>query len=102
MNGTVIVLQPTGTRIPAELPDLAAFRAWTRSADFPENGRIDWISGEVEIEFKLYRPQRSGYVATPPDPKGFLRSEVLGRSARLVRLPARSGAVRHRLEWSGT
>ncbi|MBI2900246.1 MAG: Uma2 family endonuclease [Planctomycetes bacterium] len=45
-----ILIQPEGVRIPAGFRDLDAFRAWARSDDFPERGRIDWIGGEVEVD----------------------------------------------------
>ncbi len=37
-------------RIPAEVVDLASFREWARSEDFPENGRISYLAGELEID----------------------------------------------------
>ncbi len=49
-QGTTILFQPDGVRIPAGLPNLAAFRRWARSDDFPEKGRIDWIDGGVEVD----------------------------------------------------
>jgi len=45
-----ILLQPDGIRIPGALPTLAAFRAWARSDEFPEHGRIDWVGGDVEVD----------------------------------------------------
>jgi Uma2 family endonuclease len=37
-----------------EIPDgigtLAGFRRWTRSEDFPDRGRIDYINGRIEID----------------------------------------------------
>ncbi len=45
-----ILLQPEGLRIPADLADLAAFRRWVHSDDFPERGRLDWIGGELEVD----------------------------------------------------
>lgn len=50
MNSTVIVLNPPGLRIPTELPDLAAFRAWVNAAELPHGVRIDYLAGEVEID----------------------------------------------------
>jgi Uma2 family endonuclease len=29
---------------------LAEFRQWTRSSDFPDRGRIDWIDGRIEVD----------------------------------------------------
>lgn len=50
MSTTVIVLNPPGLRIPTELPDLAAFRAWVQTAEVPQGVRIDYLAGEVEID----------------------------------------------------
>jgi Uma2 family endonuclease len=35
--------------IPFEVQDLAAFRRWALSDDFPERGRIDFIDGSIEV-----------------------------------------------------
>jgi Uma2 family endonuclease len=32
------------------LRDLAAFRRWALSDEFPENGRIDYIAGQIEVD----------------------------------------------------
>ncbi|MBI4605623.1 MAG: Uma2 family endonuclease [Planctomycetes bacterium] len=37
-------------RIPARLTTLAAFRRWTRSDDFPEEGDIAFLGGEIWID----------------------------------------------------
>jgi len=37
-------------RIPLGLSCLEEFRAWARSADFPETGRIDYIGGNLEVD----------------------------------------------------
>jgi len=50
-NGrTTIWLQPEGLRIPGNLASLEDFRAWARSGEFPQEGRIDWIAGGIEID----------------------------------------------------
>jgi hypothetical protein len=36
--------------IPKGVVDLASFRQWTYQDDFPENGRIDFINGSIEID----------------------------------------------------
>ena len=36
--------------IPFNLHTLDDFRAWTHSAEFPEEGRIDYIDGRIEID----------------------------------------------------
>ena len=46
----VLVFQPEGVRLPANLSTLEIFREWARSDRFPERGRIDWLEGEVTID----------------------------------------------------
>ena len=36
--------------IPLDLRTLDEFRAWTHSDDFPEQGRIDYIDGRIEVD----------------------------------------------------
>ncbi len=51
-----------------------------------------------DLRFTLFRRMARRYRAVEPDDRGFRRSEVLGVSARLVRLAPREGLVRYRLE----
>lgn len=37
-------------QIPRTADDLAGFRDWACSDDFPENGRIDFLDGEIEVD----------------------------------------------------
>jgi hypothetical protein len=37
-------------RIPPEVGTLEGFRRWTSSECFPEDGRIDFLAGELEID----------------------------------------------------
>ena len=37
-------------RIPADVFDLARFREWAHSPEFPERGRISYIGGEIEVD----------------------------------------------------
>ena len=37
-------------RVPAGLDSLDRFREWAHSGDFPEDGRIDFLDGEIEID----------------------------------------------------
>lgn len=48
--GLAITFRPSDVRIPPWVVDLETFRKWTRSAEFPEDGRIDWIGGELEVD----------------------------------------------------
>jgi Uma2 family endonuclease len=49
-GGTVIAFEPDGIEIPAGIGSLKEFRAWAQTATFPERGRIDWVSGRVEVD----------------------------------------------------
>jgi Uma2 family endonuclease len=37
-------------QIPARVHDLASFRDWACSDDFPERGRIDFLAGDLEVD----------------------------------------------------
>lgn len=37
-------------RVPGEAHELEAFRVWALSPEFPEEGRIDFLAGDVEVE----------------------------------------------------
>jgi Putative restriction endonuclease len=37
-------------RIPADVFELERFRAWAHSDAFPENGKVSYLSGEIEVE----------------------------------------------------
>ncbi len=37
-------------RIPAEVCDLASFRDWVHSDEFPERGRISFLAGEIDVD----------------------------------------------------
>lgn len=39
-----------GLEIPDSIRKLADFRRWTRSDEFPVNGRIDYVQGRIEID----------------------------------------------------
>ncbi|MEI6239860.1 MAG: Uma2 family endonuclease [Planctomycetia bacterium] len=45
---TAIIFEDSLT-VPA-CAGLGEFRRWTRSGDFPDRGRIDWIEGRIEID----------------------------------------------------
>jgi len=53
--------------IPLDISGLDAFRCWTRSAKFPENGRIDYVCGNIEVSMspeELYSHGRVKVVLT--------------------------------------
>ena len=45
-----LLLLENDVSIPADVFDLASFRRWARSDDFPERGRIDFVAGRVEVD----------------------------------------------------
>jgi Uma2 family endonuclease len=61
--------------IPLTLSSLADFRRWTHSEGFPEGGRIDYLSGKIEVDM------------SPEDLfcHGALKTEIIGTLYRLVK-----------------
>lgn len=49
MSGPAVIFEEQ-LRVPAEAHELAAFRRWALSDDFPETGRIDFLAGDVEVD----------------------------------------------------
>ena len=47
---STIVLDTQLVHIPPSVADLESFRTWARSQDFPENGRVSYLSGEVWVD----------------------------------------------------
>lgn len=51
MHGmTTLIVEPEEITIPSWVQDLISFRRWTESEDFPEQGRICFLKGEVWID----------------------------------------------------
>jgi Uma2 family endonuclease len=50
MGRPVIILEPGDIEIPSGILDLAEFRTWLRSPEFPQTGRIDWLQGRLEVD----------------------------------------------------
>lgn len=50
--------------IPAAAHDLAGFREWACSDDFPERGRIDFLAGELEVDMSPEELSTHGLVKT--------------------------------------
>jgi Uma2 family endonuclease len=55
-----VIFQPTRDvrleeeiRVPEWVVDLASFRRWYNSSDFPEQGRIDYIQGTVWVDMSM-------------------------------------------------
>jgi Uma2 family endonuclease len=45
-----VILLEGGLRIPAGVQDFEEFRRWSHSDQFPEQGRIDYLQGDVEVD----------------------------------------------------
>jgi Uma2 family endonuclease len=80
--------------IPVWVKDLASFRRWTNSDDFPEHGRICYLAGEIDID--LCREPISTHVALKGEIVAVLSRQVkheetglfLGDGARLSNVQA--------------
>jgi len=81
-QGPILSLLADGIEIPAGIVDLERFRAWARSDDFPERGRIDWVAGRLEVDMSL------GELNTHQAPK----SAIFGQLGNLIQEPG-SGIV---------
>jgi len=46
----VLLVDDDAVAIPPTVHDLASFRAWTYEDDFPQSGRIDFVSGNIEVD----------------------------------------------------
>jgi hypothetical protein len=80
--------------IPVWVNDLASFRRWTNSDDFPEHGRICYLAGEIDID--LCREPIFTHVAVKGEIAAVLgqrvknadRGLLLGDGARLSNVEA--------------
>lgn len=89
-----VKFEPEHIIIPLWVKDLASFRRWTNRDDFPEHGRICYLSGEVDID--LSRQQLFTHVAVKGTIAATLGSHVksermglfLGDGARLSNVEA--------------
>jgi Uma2 family endonuclease len=50
LSRVLAVVFDDDVRIPANVVDLASFRQWASSDDFPQRGRIDYLSGELWVD----------------------------------------------------
>lgn len=66
-------------RIPATAHSLAGFRAWSRSDRFPDHGRVDYLSGDVELDMSPEDLQTHGTV------KAAMAAELFALVARAGR-----------------
>jgi Uma2 family endonuclease len=80
--------------IPGFLLGLRAFRRWLRSSDFPDEGRIDWVAGQVEVDMSPEEVNTHGTpkVALAGDLRSLVedhdRGVVLADSTRITCPPA--------------
>ena len=84
------ILFDNRVRVPADVFDLASFRRWATSDEFPEEGRISFLDGELEIDMSPVEFFSHG------DPKGEITSVLwsLVRNQNLGRVfPDRSMLV---------
>ncbi len=68
-------------RIPAGISDLASFRRWTHSSDFPERGRFAYLAGTIWVDLDM--EQANSHNDVKEEICGRLRD--LARSTRLGR-----------------
>lgn len=63
---STIVLDSAVVHIPESIPDLESFRRWVHSDQFPEQGRISYLNGEVWLDMskeQFYHNQAKGEYA---------------------------------------
>ena len=81
---TKSILFDNRVRVPANVFDLPSFRRWATSDEFPEEGRISFLNGQLEIDRSPEEFFSHG------DPKGeitsvlwsLVRDQNLGRASR--------------------
>lgn len=59
-----IPAQLDGIQVPETARDLAGFREWACSNDFPERGRIDFLAGDLEVDMSPEELDTHGLVKT--------------------------------------
>ena len=73
---TAVVIEPYHLRVPGSVVDLNSFHQWVDSDEFPSNGRIDYLQGEVWVDMETDTERLS----------------ATGRGKRLV-IPKRPGSL---------
>jgi len=58
-----IIIEDT-VKLPGRIRDLASFRSWARSADFPERGRFSFLRGDLWIDMSPEDLYRHNHVKT--------------------------------------
>ena len=59
-----MILLEDSIRIPPRATDFDEFRKWTTSGGFPENGRIDFLAGNIDIDMSPEELHTHGVVKT--------------------------------------
>lgn len=54
---TVVVAGEPELRVPEDVTDLASFRRWVYSDEFPEKGRVAFLQGEIWVDMNAERLQ---------------------------------------------
>ena len=89
--GGVVILEER-LRIPAEACSFAGFRLWTTSDRFPEEARIDFLGGDIEVASEPGQGTRITIalpaVYEPPAEERPLQVEAVGNAKPLLRVAA--------------
>ena len=64
MNARAAVILDEDVQIPAEVFSLGRFRQWSQGSRFPEQGRIDYLNGLVEVDLSPEDLYTHGVVKT--------------------------------------
>ena len=67
---SVIIQQAENVRVPEWVTDLASFSQWAEANDFPDEGRIDFLAGEIWIDIEpgkslVPQPGQGGVLRRP-------------------------------------
>ena len=71
-------------RIPLGMGSLDRFRRWARSGEFPEQGRIDYLNGEIEVDMSPEDLLTHGIVKSAIAGYGAADKEQVQRMVQLV------------------
>jgi Uma2 family endonuclease len=84
MSSRAAVILEEDVLIPAGVSSLSRFRRWSRSDQFPERGRIDYLGGTLEVDLSPEDLYTHGAVKTALAAKLFARIEEAGRGSVFV------------------
>jgi Uma2 family endonuclease len=98
MNAKAAVILDEDFQIPAEVFTLGRFRQWSQSDRFPEQGRIDYLNGVVEVDLSPENLYSHGVVKTAIAAELYVqivktgRGNVFGDRTRVVSVAAELSA----------